>query len=43
MKKINILSLDGGGIRGIIPGVVLSYLEKRLQSLDNSELKIGDY
>ena len=43
MKKISILSLDGGGIRDIIPGVVLSYLEKRLQSLDNSELKIGDY
>lgn len=30
MKKILILSIDGGGIRGIIPGVVLSYIEDRL-------------
>lgn len=43
MKKIRILSLDGGGIRGIIPGVILNYLEKKLQTLDNSTLKIGDY
>ncbi len=43
MKKIRILSLDGGGIRGIIPGVILSYLERKLQSLDKSTLKIGDY
>lgn len=43
MKKIRILSIDGGGIRGIIPGVILNYLEKRLQILDNSKLKIGDY
>lgn len=43
MKKIRILSLDGGGIRGIIPGVILNYLEKKLQTLDKSNLKIGDY
>ncbi len=43
MKKIRILSLDGGGIRGIIPGVILNYLEKKLQSLDKNNLKIGDY
>ena len=43
MKKIRILSLDGGGIRGIIPGTILCYLEKKLQHLDNSQLKIGDY
>ncbi len=43
MNKIRILSLDGGGIRGIIPGTILGYLEKKLQSLDNSQLKIGDY
>ncbi len=43
MKKISILSLDGGGIRGVIPGVILSYLEKKLQILDNSNLKIGDF
>jgi patatin-like phospholipase/acyl hydrolase len=43
MKKIKILSIDGGGIRGIIPGVILSYLEKRLQELTKTTLKIGDF
>ena len=28
MKKIRILSLDGGGIRGILPGIVLTQIEK---------------
>ena len=26
-----ILSIDGGGIRGIIPGVILAFLESELQ------------
>lgn len=43
MKKIRILSIDGGGIRGIIPGVILSYIEKQLQLKDKSNRKIGDY
>lgn len=30
-KLITILSIDGGGIRGIIPGVILAYLESQLQ------------
>ncbi|TKY70561.1 Patatin protein 3 [Spatholobus suberectus] len=28
---ITVLSIDGGGIRGIIPGVILAYLESQLQ------------
>jgi len=28
---ITVLSIDGGGIRGIIPGVILDYLESQLQ------------
>jgi len=28
---ITVLSIDGGGIRGIIPGVILKYLESQLQ------------
>ena len=31
MKKIKILSIEGGGIRGIIPAVILTYIEKELQ------------
>lgn len=30
-KLITILSIDGGGIRGIISGVILAYLEYQLQ------------
>jgi patatin-like phospholipase/acyl hydrolase len=30
-KKIRILSIDGGGIRGIIPATVLNYVEQQLQ------------
>lgn len=30
-KMITVLSIDGGGIRGIIPGTVLKFLEQKLQ------------
>ena len=43
-KLTRILSIDGGGIRGIIPGQILVTLEKRLQELDNNPNgKIADY
>ncbi len=42
-KKIRILSLDGGGIRGIISCVILKYIEEEIQKLDHSNAKIGDY
>lgn len=29
--RITVLSIDGGGIRGIIPGTILSFLESKLQ------------
>lgn len=28
---ITILSIDGGGVRGIIPGIILAFLESELQ------------
>ncbi|KAE8719505.1 Patatin-like protein 2 [Hibiscus syriacus] len=40
---ITVLSIDGGGIRGIIPGIVLSFLESELQKLDGEEARIADY
>ncbi|KAI7735254.1 hypothetical protein M8C21_030828, partial [Ambrosia artemisiifolia] len=42
-KLITILSIDGGGIRGIIPSVILRYLESQLQELDGKEARLVDY
>ncbi len=43
MKKVRILSIDGGGIRGILPGIVLTRIEEKLQEkLKNPELRIAD-
>ncbi|KAL6220430.1 hypothetical protein ACLB2K_008186 [Fragaria x ananassa] len=41
--RITVLSIDGGGIRGIIPGTILSFLESKLQELDGEEARIADY
>ncbi len=43
MKKIRILSLDGGGIRGILPATILNYLEQELRSREGNEVRLGDY
>ncbi|KAK9990598.1 hypothetical protein SO802_025583 [Lithocarpus litseifolius] len=40
---VTILSIDGGGVRGIIPGVILAYLESQLQELDGEEVRLADY
>ncbi|KAF7137494.1 hypothetical protein RHSIM_Rhsim07G0230600 [Rhododendron simsii] len=32
-KRITVLSIDGGGIRGVIPGTILNFLESELQAL----------
>ena len=30
-NTVTVLSIDGGGIRGIIPGTILAFLESKLQ------------
>lgn len=44
MKKVKILSIDGGGIRGIMPGTILTYIEDQLQKKTGEpNVKIGEY
>lgn len=44
MKKVRVLSLDGGGIRGILPGTILTYLEEEIKRrTGNKTASIGEY
>lgn len=40
---VTVLSIDGGGVRGIIPGVFIACLESKLQELDGPDARIADY
>ncbi|XP_059623822.1 patatin-like protein 3 isoform X1 [Cornus florida] len=42
-KTVTVLSIDGGGIKGIIPGILLAFLESKLQELDGTSARIADY
>ncbi|CAH9124611.1 unnamed protein product [Cuscuta epithymum] len=42
-NMVTVLSVDGGGIRGIIPGILLAFLESKLQELDGPDVRIADY
>lgn len=43
-RKVRILSIDGGGIRGILPGLIVARLEHKLQKAeDNPDIRISDY
>lgn len=44
VSKIRVLSIDGGGIRGIIPACILGNVEKILRKISgNDEAQISDY
>ncbi|RZC54760.1 hypothetical protein C5167_013612 [Papaver somniferum] len=42
-KLVTVLSIDGGGVKGIIPGVILAFIEAELQKLDGEEVRLADY
>ncbi|KAL8090050.1 patatin-like protein 3 [Apium graveolens] len=42
-RIVTVLSIDGGGIRGIIPGTILAFLESKLQELDGPNARIAQY
>ncbi|KAK6781535.1 hypothetical protein RDI58_019331 [Solanum bulbocastanum] len=42
-EMVTILSVDGGGIRGIIPATILAFLEDQLQELDGKDAIVVDY
>ncbi|XP_066336287.1 patatin-like protein 2 isoform X1 [Miscanthus floridulus] len=42
-RLVTVLSIDGGGIRGLIPATIIACLEKKLQDLDGPDARIADY
>jgi predicted acylesterase/phospholipase RssA len=42
-RLVTVLSIDGGGIRGLIPATIISCLEAKLQELDGPDARIADY
>jgi patatin-like phospholipase/acyl hydrolase len=44
MKRVRVLSLDGGGMRGLIPATVMEYVENKLiEKTKNKNARIADY
>jgi len=43
MSKIKILSIDGGGIRGIIPAVILNAIEERIRTRVGDDARLADF
>lgn len=43
-RHVRILSIDGGGIRGIVPAVILTEVEKKIQDIcGNKNSRLADY
>jgi uncharacterized protein len=42
--KLRVLSIDGGGIKGVVPATILQYLENKIKDITgDSKIKISDY
>ncbi|XP_049415424.1 patatin-T5-like [Solanum stenotomum] len=43
-EMVTVLSIDRGGIKGIIPAAILEFLEGQLQEVDNNtDSRLADY
>lgn len=42
-KSVNILSIDGGGVKGVLSAEILYYIERKLQTLTNSNIKLAEH
>ncbi|XP_021811069.1 patatin-like protein 2 [Prunus avium] len=42
-KVTTILSIDGGGVRGLIPATILAFLESELKTLDGKDARVAHY
>ncbi|KAH0994603.1 hypothetical protein GBA52_018467 [Prunus armeniaca] len=42
-KVTTILSIDGGGVRGLIPVTILTFLESELKTLDAKDARVANY
>ncbi|OEL32503.1 Patatin-like protein 2 [Dichanthelium oligosanthes] len=42
-RLVTVLSIDGGGIRGLIPATIIGCLDAKLQELDGPDARIADY
>ncbi|KAJ0694642.1 putative galactolipase [Helianthus annuus] len=40
---VTVLSIDGGGVRGIVPATLLAFLESKIQEIDGPDARIADY
>lgn len=42
-KSVNVLSIDGGGIRGVLPAQILTYVEEKLTEIYGKPTKLSDH
>ena len=42
-ERFRILSVDGGGLRGLVPALVLRHLEQRLEEISGERRPLADY